>query len=437
MSVGMLARVTGDPVVAALSEVAAFMFPTVYAPDVQVGPTSLPNPEVVRQIYADENADPAYARAVDAIGEDPALAPLLGEGEQHGPWSSGAIIGSDVGRSWLIQSRTFLPGTLVQNAARLVVAKGLPTGSLEPLLDELGPLVLSVRRLAAGQPDEVPVLMAFHGIGIAEGVTLATPWGSLRAPFASEREQRPFGSSSPSAILETTVPVRWKLGEHGAPISRELEAIGTHPDLLALTALLALGRGSPLRWLWRATLVPLQPPGNEYVGGATDTSWADPPAPDPLTEEQLDGLAAWADRVARFYHPSIAVAMRRTLSAVAERRSSAEDTLIDAVIAWENLFGTGGTSEMTFRVTTALALLLEPDPTSRPALRKELSKVYDLRSKVAHGGEVRSKDHLGERKDRAIDVAIEALRALFEIHPLLLSEPERGMRLILGLSGND
>jgi hypothetical protein len=288
----MLARMTNDPVVAALSEVADVMFPAVYAPDVQVGPTYLPNPEVVRQIYADENADPAYARAVDAIGGDPALAPLLGEGEQHG--SPGAIISSDVGRSWLIQSRTFLPGTFVQNAARLVVAKGLPTGSHEPLLEELGSLVLRVRRLVAGQPDEVPVLMAFHGIGIAEGVTLATPWGSLRAPFASEREQRPFGSSSPSAILETTVPVRWKLGEHGAPISRELGAMGTHPDLLALTALLALGRGSPLRWLWRATLVPLLPPGNEYVGGATGTSWADPPVPDPLTQEQADELAIWA-----------------------------------------------------------------------------------------------------------------------------------------------
>lgn len=427
-------RVTDDPVVAALAEVAAVMFPTVYAPDIQVGPTYLPNPEVVRQIYSDEHADPAYARAVDAIGSDPALAPLLGDGEQHGPWTSGTTINSDVGRSWLIQSRTFLPGTFVQNAARLVVAKGLPIESIEPLLGELGPLVLSVRRLVAGESDEVPVLMAFHGIGIAEGMTLATPWGSLRAPFSAERKQRPFGSFPPSAILETTVPVRWKLGEHDAAISEEIAAIGTHPNLLALTALLALGRGTPLQWLWRATLVPLQTLGSEYVGGAMGLSWADPPAPDPLTKEQADGLVVWADRVARFYHPSIAVAMRRTLSAVAERRSSAEDTLIDAVIAWENLFGTGGTSEMTFRVTTALALLLEPDPTLRPALRKELSKVYELRSKVAHGGEVNPKDHLGEKKDRAIDVAIDALRALFEIHPSLLSEPERGMRLILGLS---
>lgn len=41
------------------------------------------------------------------------------------------------------------------------------------------------------------------------------------------------------------------------------------------------------------------------------------------------------------------------------------------------------------------------------------------------------------RKDRAIDVAIEALRGLFETHTSLLSEPERGMRLILGLPEKD
>lgn len=180
---------------------------------------------------------------------DPALAPLLGEGEQHGSWLSGAFISSDVGRGWLIQSHTFLPGTLVQNAARRVVAKGLPTDSLEPLLGELGPLVLSVRRLVAGEADEVPVLMAFYGVGLAEGVRLATPWGLLRPAFPYERDQRPFGSFPPSAILETTLPVRWKLGEHGASSSGEFTAMGTHPDLLALTALLALGRGTPLQWL--------------------------------------------------------------------------------------------------------------------------------------------------------------------------------------------
>jgi hypothetical protein len=70
-------------------------------------------------------------------------------------------------------------------------------------------------------------------------------------------------------------------------------------------------------------------------------------------------------------------------------------------------------------------------------LRSELGKVYELRSKVAHGGQAELRDQLGDRKDRAIDVAIEALRTLFERYPSLLSNPERGMHLILGLPGND
>jgi hypothetical protein len=222
-----------------------------------------------------------------------------------------------------------------------------------------------VRRLAAGERCEAVVLTAFHGIGIAEGATLETPWGLLRAASPFEREQRPFGGPSPTAILVTTVPVRWTLGEAGdTTISKELATISTHADLLALTVLLALGRDAPLQWLWRTIPGPLRL-GTGYSGRESSRpypSWAEPPVPEPLTEEQADALVTWSGRVDRSYHPSVAVAMRRTLSAVSERRFSAEDALIDAVIAWENLFGTGRRSEMTFRITTALAILLEPEP---------------------------------------------------------------------------
>ena len=333
-----------------------------------------PYPTAVRQLYADEGADPAYARAVDAISRDPALAPLLGDGvrgagEQSRALIPGAFIRTDTANAWLIRSHTHLPGSFVHTAARYVLARGLPTDSIAPLLDELARVVARVRRLMAGEPDDAAVLMAFHGLRVADGVTLQTPWGSLRAASSFEHGQRLFGGPSPSAILETTVPVRWTLAERQVRINTELAAIATHPDLLGLTVLLAVGRGTPLQWLWQATLVPLQILTNGYVGRAISAPWAEPPAPDPLTEEQADALVTWANRIARSYHPSVAVAMRRTLSAVAESRFSPEDALIDAVIAWENLFGTGGRSEMMFRITTVLTILLEPEPSARPELR--------------------------------------------------------------------
>jgi hypothetical protein len=153
-----------------------------------------------------------------------------------------------------------------------------------------------------------------------------------------------------------------------------------------------------------------------------------------MTKEEAVELHAWADRVGKRNDAALAVATRRTLSAMSERTFSAEDALIDAVIAWENLVGHGAPAEMTFRVTSALAILLEPDARKRPSLRRELSKIYTLRSKVAHGSVVSVDDKLAEMRDRAIDVAIDAFRVLFHNHPSLISDRDRGMKLILGMT---
>ena len=81
--------------------------------------------------------------------------------------------------------------------------------------------------------------------------------------------------------------------------------------------------------------------------------------PEMMTVDWGDGdvineLEDWARRIASVHLPSINVAARRTVSAIAHRTEKA-DALIDAVTAWENLVGTE--SEVTFRVTAALAKL--------------------------------------------------------------------------------
>lgn len=50
-------------------------------------------------------------------------------------------------------------------------------------------------------------------------------------------------------------------------------------------------------------------------------------------------------------------------------RSDPGDRLIDAVIGWENLYASGQ-GESTFRISGALAWLLEPDASAREALQK-------------------------------------------------------------------
>jgi hypothetical protein len=152
---------------------------------------------------------------------------------------------------------------------------------------------------------------------------------------------------------------------------------------------------------------------------------------DPLSAEQQAALVEWCQRVGDHYQPSIAIAERRVLSAISERPYSDEDALIDAVIAWENLFGHGSNVEMTFRVTTALGILLEANPTKRGHMAAELRKIYGDRSTVAHGSQLSDKRDLPAIRDRAIEVAVLAFRSLFRDHPELLADSNRGMRLLL------
>lgn len=63
-----------------------------------------------------------------------------------------------------------------------------------------------------------------------------------------------------------------------------------------------------------------------------------------LTEEEESRLHDWAELVERHHDSAIRIAVQRTIGALLER-TDAQDSLIDAVIALENLFGHGDTSE--------------------------------------------------------------------------------------------
>jgi hypothetical protein len=103
---------------------------------------------------------------------------------------------------------------------------------------------------------------------------------------------------------------------------------------------------------------------------------------------------------------------------------------MDAVMAWENLVGTR--SEVTFRVTAALAKLLESDRGKRGDLRRELGKLYDLRSRVMHG-DVAEPSEIHRGASRATQVALAALRESYRRGPSWLSmkSNERADQLIL------
>jgi hypothetical protein len=145
--------------------------------------------------------------------------------------------------------------------------------------------------------------------------------------------------------------------------------------------------------------------------------------------DRIEQVEEWARVVDRSHSPAVDIAARRLISAVANRVDRS-DSLIDAVMVWENLVGTR--SESTFRVTAALAKLLESNPIKRRDLRKDLAKIYEVRSRVVHGSAVEPAD-VDRACSDAIDVAVRALRVAYRRGRdwLALSSQERADEILL------
>jgi len=328
-----------------------------------------------------------------------------------------------------------------------VLLRSEPTSTVEALTEAVGELLARTRRLISGEREEALMITALGGLAVSPGVRIWTPWGDLRAATPTEQmwqpgERGPF-ARAPEAILESTVPLGARIGEAypGQDDSFRDLTISTRilvgVERVSLAVLLAQGDARPVApwWLWQTLIAPFgYEVSDNLVGRAFTFRALGPrrqPTPTTLTAEEQPTIKEWSERVEEHYDPAIDVAVRRTLSAVRERADSA-DALIDAVISWENLFGHGEASEVMFRVTAALAHLLEKDPRKRAKFQGDLKKIYGLRSRVLHGGEVKPKDDLEGRKEAAIAFSVRALRELFLEKPHLVAEKERGMQLILG-----
>jgi hypothetical protein len=427
-----------DPVLAPLADVARLLFPTIYAPDEEVGQgMSIRNSEAVRASFH-VGRDQAGERVLAAMKDDPELSQLLTPPPGFKPtdegWEMGEMIEDNLGRAqrrWTFE----LPGLLVESAARDVLASGRNQRDIQPIIEALPDVLRTVRKLIGGCTVRAWAGAAFTGIRLPDGVRLDTVLGRLRYATESERNHSPGGSPGAWSILEAEVPLRWRLGERQPgtklEISNEFEAINFNAARLPLAGLLGLGRENVPRITWSYVRAPLRQWGPD--SWPARLGWGDHANReiDPLNAQQQAELVEWCQLVHDHQQPSIAVAERRILSAISDRPYSEEDALIDAVIVWENLFGHGSNVEMTFRVTTALAILLEADLAKRSELAAELRKIYGDRSTIAHGSKLSSKRNLPEIRDRAIEVAVLALRSLFRDHPDILADPDRGMRLLL------
>jgi hypothetical protein len=358
--------------------------------------------------------------------------PVLGQIYEAG--DDGIFVTADVGSGWRLQPSRLGTNVLESAAIRELYRGANPQQAIH-LADEAEVVLRSLVELLAGESTEVPALSGFRGISL-DGNEVEVPWGTLRdaSPFAAALT--PYGDgATASAVIESPINITLAIGEPDsvtAPFDPSLlEPIRRATTLLPLATLLGIERPSyvAVQSLWQTILLP-GTAGLSHSRPRTGPGWGDRFSWSiSLDIDEQARLKDWAERVETNHHPSVDIAIRRALSAVRERGDH-EDALIDAVIAMESLFGHGGETEVGFRVSSAIAILLEDDPAGRKAFRSRLGKVYSSRSQVVHGGAPKP-ETVHAHKEEAISVATRCLRTLFADHPHLIADKDRGMRLIL------
>lgn len=331
----------------------------------------------------------------------------------------------------------------------------------EPTLEAYAEAVLRIVRLLKGAIQGrnvlVPMRIGLAGVLLPDEIdTIDLGWARVRR--VAPRDGRLIGQApvegqlghtnasgesiqidyAGNLVLELDVPYKLSLGEldFHAPWPKGLgrqDLVSGVVECLRLALLLAdVGQNATAVSTWQSVVDPLF--SSELIGWS-DPRWGVNLTPVRLTDEKVDLWKEWAQKIHVHRTPQTSVSVRRILRAVSERKEP-EDTLIDAVVVWENIFGAA--QETTLRVTMSVAWFLGADANGRQALHKELKSIYQQRSDIVHGNAGLKTDKTHPYAMRAIEISIEILRVLFSDHPEFLklkSGAERSALVLLDARG--
>lgn len=301
------------------------------------------------------------------------------------------------------------------------------------------------RNLATKRPVNVPAIVGFSGIRIQDDETLKFGDDELRAIRPVEKDLLLAEADRVTSVFSTQFAVQLL---DTSPNKQGEEIDGFMRTWNKYSARIQESHRTLQRRIDRVRLsVLLASEGGEYLATSEVTRYiADPTQPGGISTWQMDQRSpagyslkdGQSEDIARLYgliqekHPeSLDIAMKRILSAVSQRWD-ATDAFIDAVVVWENAFGT--TTETTFRVTGAIAKLLEPGSTEQRAkLQRELKVLYETRSRLVHGAKEPKLEEAWAQRERAIAIALDVLRRLYSERPDLLglTSDLRGAQLLL------
>jgi hypothetical protein len=393
---------------------------------------------------------PSYAAFTEAARTDPDLLRLFPGGSTEGSTgpdadASSAVIWS-VGRGD-VTAASLAGAAVAYTLARIQVEGAMDLQQAEKYSRET---VQAMRQLAQGRTVLAPHIVALSNLSVSCPVALHSGMlidagGIMRGYGVRRVDVSAIASlTTELRLLDVIGPAsgdgQWeelerRLKHRGTALNSASRSHEREIDRMRLAVTLASPSDRLFAPVVRGHVVlnPLE--GPQYAIEETfEVHRYSPPASPPaiVSEAEAQSVETWSQRTAN--HPqSLWLGARRLVSAIADRQDPL-DGFIDAVVCWENLLGSE--AEVTFRLCAGLALLVEPlDPSARGAVFSELQRLYTTRSKLVHGSGEPAPSEAQRHRDRAIEIALIATRAIYD-QPHLLeanSSGERNKRLLLSL----
>ncbi len=292
----------------------------------------------------------------------------------------------------------------------------------------------ALKRALSGEEIHCRIIKGLSGISLAGESQISTPWGVVKpAPRVNDDSLIQLYHPKTTCLLveQQLIPIAFdRASSPDNPFKDILPNNRNTNNLFQLACALSsedLSKPAVPIVTWSTTLLPFNI-GSGY-------SMAQLPYYSPQTTNVTQHIAEieeWARTVNKTHSKSIDIAAQRLISAIAHRTDKC-DSLIDAVMVWENLVGTD--HEVTFRVSAALATLIESnDQEKRKALYKKIKNIYGLRSRIVHGSSTEAKK-TENASTTAIEIAIKALRVGYHKGDewLSLNSTERSDNVLLNI----
>ncbi len=330
-----------------------------------------------------------------------------------------------------------LAGALLRAALKKSTNDCTPTGFFDLVRQSLQ----DARKLARTRKANTKALVGLSNVVIPEGSEVSLHSGTIR-PFTPSDHQSFIDAAGIQSVLE--IPYQIEIldifpatdpDSHWEQFRSRL--IKSNTELrrmidLERLAILFAREGSPQAPIGVATTVVNPIEAGNSVSFSIHHSISSHHPPIEIDAETAVRAAEWSTKVSK--NPAnLDMGMRRILSAASERFDPM-DSFVDAVICWENLFGTNQ-GEVGFRIAGSIAHVLEPhDSSARRELFNEVKKMYSVRSNLVHGTKEPDFFESSNHKDRSIEIATSAFKALCDRQDLLaLKSTDRGNLLLIGI----